>query len=257
MATAKHIVLVHGNFVNNVAWAQWKARYESRGYIVHTPANPGHGGNPADLRARVDPALGDTGFVEVYQNIERLLETLPERPLVVGHSMAGVVAMKLAEAGKVAAAVSVNGAPPKNVFPVPMKTLKTVLPSFGFFSSGKTWLGPQSWYENAFFNTLPESERDAAYRANIVPESFKVNRDLILNSFAKVDFRSPHAPLLFIGGGSDNLFPARFTERIAGKYRDPNSRVDVKVFDERSHFTCGEPGWEQVADHILDWYERI
>jgi len=63
--------------------------------------------------------------------------------------------------------------------------------------------------------------------------------------------------LLFIAGGSDHIFPITLTQKIAGKYSDANSRTDVKVFEGKSHFICGEPGWEQVADYALDWYEKL
>lgn len=69
--------------------------------------------------------------------------------------------------------------------------------------------------------------------------------------------KKPHVPILFIGGGSDNIFPPVLTKTIAGKYRDPNSKVDIKIFEGKSHFICGEEGWESVADYILDWYEKV
>lgn len=62
--------------------------------------------------------------------------------------------------------------------------------------------------------------------------------------------------MLFLGGTADHIFPAKFIRRIASRYRDETSRVDVKIYEGRSHFTCGEPGWEQVADDILHWYEN-
>lgn len=254
---SRHIVLVHGNFVNNRAWSAWKERYEARGYTVHTPANPGHEGAPSELRASVHPDLADTGFVEVVENLERLIDTLPEKPLIVGHSMGGAAVMKLVERDKVVAGVSLHGAPPKNVFPAPFQTLRTVFPALGFFSLGKTWLGSPKWFNYAFFNTLNEEQQAAAYEAYAVPESYKINQSLLLNSFSRVDFKKPHAPLLFLGGTRDHIFPASLTRRIAGSYRDADSRVDVKIYDGRSHFTAGEPGWEQVADDILDWYESL
>ncbi len=129
---------------------------------------------------------------------------------------------------------------------------KTVFPSFLLFSSKKYWLGSPKWFNYAFFNTLPESEREEAYKKYIVPESKKIAWDGLTNSFAKVDFRKPHVPLLFIGGGSDNIFPASFTKKIAGKYKEP---ADVKIFEGKSHFICGEPGWGKVADYALNWYK--
>src|SRR4030095_9344039 len=200
MAKSKTIVLIHGNFVNNISWTDWKRYYEQKGYIVHAPANPGHDGNPADLRKNVHPDLTKTGFTDVVNNIARLIDSLAEKPLVIGHSMAGMATLKLVEMGKAAAGVSVDGAPPKNVFP-PFSTIRTVLPAFGFFSGKSYFMGSHEWYNKAFFNTLPEAERLKAFEAIAVPESYKVSRQLVLDSFSNIDFKKPHVPLLFIGGG--------------------------------------------------------
>jgi hypothetical protein len=32
--------------------------------------------------------------------------------------------------------------------------------------------------------------------------------------------------------------------------------VDYKEFPGRPHFIAGAPGWEEVADHALDWAIR-
>ncbi len=256
MIKPKSIVLIHGNFVNNTSWKDWKRRYEQNGYTVYTPANPGHEGTPADLRNKVHPDLIKTGFIDVVNNIVQLIDKLPEKPLIVGHSMAGMAAMKLLEMGKAFAAVSIDGAPPKNVFP-PFTTLKSAFPAFGFFSTKEYFMGSRGWYDKCFFNTLTEGERAHAFESFAVPESYKVSRQLVLNSFSNIDFNKPHEPILFIGGGKDNIFPPSLTKNIANRYKDKNSRVDLKIFEGKSHFICGEPGWENVADYILDWYGKL
>src|ERR671926_250738 len=68
--------------------------------------------------------------------------------------------------------------------------------------------------------------------------------------------KKPHEPLLFIGGENDHIFPPNLTRKIANKYKDANSKVDLKIFKGKSHFICGEEGWEKVADYILEWYEK-
>lgn len=117
-------------------------------------------------------------------------------------------------------------------------------------------MGSRKWYDYAFFNTLPPAEKEKAFEKLAVPESYKVSRQLVLNSFSNIDFEKPHAPILFVGGGSDHIFPSNLTQTIASRYKDANSRVAVKIFENKSHFICGEPGWEKVADYILDWYEN-
>ena len=170
--------------------------------------------------------------------------------------MAGLATQKLVELGKASAAVSINGAPPKNVFP-PFSTIKTVLPAFGYLSSTKYFMGSRAWYDYAFFNTLPQSERNAAFEKIAVPESYKVSRETLMHPFSKVDFGKAHVPLLFIGGGKDNIFPPQLTKNIAGRYSDTQSRIDLKIFDDKSHYICGEQGWEEVATYILNWYETL
>ncbi len=118
-------------------------------------------------------------------------------------------------------------------------------------------MGSRDWYNRAFFNTLPESERQAAFDRVAVPESFKVSRETLFNPFSNAEFNKPHVPLLFIGGGKDTIFPPSLTKKIAGRYTDKNSRVDIKIFEGKSHFICGESGWKAVADYIIDWYEKL
>jgi hypothetical protein len=93
--------------------------------------------------------------------------------------MAGMAVMKLVELGRASAGVSIDGAPPKNVFP-PFQTLKTVLPAFGFFSFSKYFMGSRKWYNEAFFNTNPGMQKRKNH-LNSLPyrKSYKVSRQLV------------------------------------------------------------------------------
>lgn len=256
MKTSKTIVLIHGLFVNNTSWTNWKTYFENQGYTVHTPANPGHEGNPSDLRKNVHTDLTKTGFEDVVTNIVKLIDTLPEKPIVIGHSLAGLVVQKLIELDKAVAGISIDGAPPKNVF-APWQTIKTVLPVVNPFKGGSAYMGTREWYHKAFFNNYTRTESDLFYNEIAVPESRKIARDTLLKSFAKIDFKKAHNPLLFIGGENDTIFPATFTKKIAGSYKDKNSTVDFKSFPGRSHFITGEKGWEEVAGYVLNWIENV
>ncbi len=251
MTHSNTIVFIHGLFVNNTSWAEWKSYFEARGYTCYTPANPYHEGNPADLRANINPALNSVGFEDVVMNIAAFIDTLPEKPIVIGHSLAGLVVQKLIEMDKAIAGVSIDGAPPKNIF-APFQTIKTVFPVVNFFRFS-AFMGSKEWYHNAFFNNLSREESDKEFEKIAVPESRTIARDTLLKSFANVDLKKPHNPLLFIGGENDNIFPASFTKKIAGSYKDANSITDFKSFANRSHYICGEKGWQEVADYVLNW----
>jgi pimeloyl-ACP methyl ester carboxylesterase len=188
-------------------------------------------------------------------NIVKLIDTLPEKPIVIGHSLAGLVVQKLIEMDKAVAGVSIDGAPPKNIF-APFQTIKTVFPVVNFFRFS-AFMGSKEWYHNAFFNNMTREESDKEFEKIAVPESRTIARDTLLKSFANIDLKKSHNPILFIGGENDNIFPASFTKKIAGSYKDDNSITDFKSFANRSHYICGEKGWQEVADYVLNWLTKI
>jgi len=114
---SKTIVLVHGLFVNNKSWAAWKTFFEAKGYTVYTPANPSHEGDPTALRTNIDPNLTKVNFVDVVNNLVKFIDTLPEKPILIGHSLGGLTVQKLMDLGKGEAGVMIDGAPPMGVIP--------------------------------------------------------------------------------------------------------------------------------------------
>jgi pimeloyl-ACP methyl ester carboxylesterase len=76
---------------------------------------------------------------------------------------------------------------------------------------------------------------------------------LFIHGSARVDFAATKAPLLFLTGTHDHLTPVAMVRRNARKYTAGQGGVDYREFDGRSHYICGEPGWEEVADAALEW----
>jgi hypothetical protein len=58
-------------------------------------------------------------------------------------------------------------------------------------------------------------------------------------------------PLRFIAGGRDHLMPPAINHSNAKQYAESRARTDFKEFPDRSPFTLGQPGWEEVADYAL------
>jgi dienelactone hydrolase len=109
-------------------------------------------------------------------------------------------------------------------------------------------------------NTLDEDASQAAYDRYAAPTPAKI---LFQGGFAAV---TPHAsttfnfadddraPLLFISGGSDHILPTVLQDHNYKKNAKHSTAIAAhKVFPGRDHYTCGEPGWEAVADFALDW----
>ena len=46
------------------------------------------------------------------------------------------------------------------------------------------------------------------------------------------------------------------TKAIYEKQKQAASATEFKLYPERCHWTCAEPGWEEVADFALEWAVR-
>jgi alpha-beta hydrolase superfamily lysophospholipase len=87
-----------------------------------------------------------------------------------------------------------------------------------------------------------------------VPTPGKVYWDGIVNPPGKLRWDNPNrAPLLLIGGGKDLIADASMTKAIYEKQKAAPSKTELKIYPDRSHWTCMDPGWEEVADYALDW----
>jgi len=256
MAKSKTIVFTHGLFVNPKSWNNWKDYFESKGYTCYTPANPYHEGNTEDLRKNIHPNLGEVGFEEVVMNVAKLIDTLSEKPIVIGHSLGGLTIMKLVELNKAIAGISIDGAAPKNIIP-PFQTVKTMFPVINFLKGNSVFKPNKKWFHYAFGNTLTRAESDKVFDEIAVPESRNIPRHTLYKSFANVDLKKSHNPLLFIGGEKDNIIPPSLTKKIAASYKDKNSISDCKIFAGRSHYICGQADWQEVADYVLNWIEKL
>ena len=88
---SRTIVFIHGLFVNPKSWTNWKSYFETKGYTCYSPANPYHEGEPKELRGNINPQLAHVNFEDVVNNCLKLIDSLTEKPIVIGHSLAGLV----------------------------------------------------------------------------------------------------------------------------------------------------------------------
>lgn len=253
---SKTIVFIHGLFMNNHTWDEWKAFFESKGYTCYAPAHPKHEGEPAALRANPPQGLEEVQFQDWITNLEKLIEGLDEKPILIGHSFGGLTAQKLVEAGKAEAAILISSAPPKGVSTFKGSFLKANNPVISPFK-GNSIYNPEEekykkWFHFAIANTQSKEQSDRLFEEFAVPESRQTPR-ATLKKIAKIDTQKPHVPMLFVGGLEDIIVPNVLLRKTVKKYSDKKSIVDTKYFEGKDHFICGSPGWEEVAEYCLAW----
>ena len=103
---------------------------------------------------------------------------------------------------------------------------------------------------------MTRDESDQGFEQYVVPESRRVPQS-ILTPQGKIDFKKAHAPLLLIGGDSDNLIPLKLVKRNVKAYQKSQGMVDFLAFENRAHFLCNQQGWEEIAGASFDWISKL
>jgi pimeloyl-ACP methyl ester carboxylesterase len=260
--TPDTIVLIHGLWMTPRSWEKWVEHYEGKGYRVLTPAYPG-------LEVEVEALKEDPSPIEaltvpaIVEHLEGVIGELDRPPIIMGHSMGGLLTQILLDRGHGAAGVAIDSVPAEGIKVVPVSQIRTLFPILSNLADRHKAVGftPEQFH-HAFANTLSEEESQAVYERYYIPAPGNLVWGGVLANFTPghqdvyVNFKNEdRAPLLFIAGGEDNLMPPAVNESNVKHYRHTKSITDYKEFEGRSHYTVGQDGWEEVADYALEWAE--
>ena len=246
------VLFIHGAFCGPWSLQGLQQKFEGRGYACQAPALRFHDG------VRPPPALGETGLADYAADLEEEISVLGTAPILVGHSMGGLLAQQLAARTPVAALSLLApsapwGIPPTTLFEIGAAQAMHLHPGY--------WnmvLEPSRDVALAHsLDKLPRHMRDDVLE-RLVPESGRatfeiMNWGLDMNRASEVDPDSVTAPLLFLTGSDDRINPPSTVARIAALYRD---RATHEVLDGMGHWLIGEPGWERLSLRSLEWLAR-
>ncbi len=128
--STKTVLFVHGNFVNYQCWDKWVHRYEVRGYKCIAVPYPGRD-KPVDglRKAHPDPRLAQLGIDEVLDLHVRTIRGLSEQPIIIGHSLGGLLTQLLVNRGLGAAAIAIDSVPPQGILSFKWSFIKSTMPT--------------------------------------------------------------------------------------------------------------------------------
>lgn len=245
-------LLVHGAWVNSRCWGPLRARLEDRGIECIAPDWPYKDREVEALRERPDPRLATLGIDELVEHYARHVRACPEPPLLVGHSLGGLVVQMLLDRDLGRGAVALCPAPPRGILPLQPSVLRTSLP---MLSRPRGWRRLMhmrfSDWQWGFVAPLPPEEQQASFERFVVPESGRIWFQLALslaNGLAGVSFRaSERAPLLLVAGTADRVTPCSMVRANHRAYRSPTEYLELPG---RPHWVLGEHDAVGLAERI-------
>jgi pimeloyl-ACP methyl ester carboxylesterase len=250
---ARLAVLIHGMWGTPGVWRNWRLSLEARGWQTMAPALRHHDAPPLSPPA----ALGTTSLNDYIADLEAQIRTLPEKPVVIGHSMGGLIALLLCARGLARAGVLLTPAPPSSVFAIRTSNL------LAFARIQTNW----GWWRKPHRATLAEAlsstfntmdPKDAApLHETFVHESGRALFEIALpwldrTRAATVDPETVTVPLLFVAAEKDKLTPPGVVRRAAAHFGKVST---YREYPGQAHWVLGQPGWQDVATDAAAWLE--
>jgi pimeloyl-ACP methyl ester carboxylesterase len=262
LGTTKTIVFIHGLYVTPLCWENWKTEFESKGYKVFAPSYPFIDADPSSLRKRhPDPKLASLDFKQLLQHYRDFIKTLPEKPILIGHSMGGLISQILLNEGIVTGAIAIDSVPPYGIvseFSAPrhgLSFMRSAWPIISpFASDNEPIYMDETVFKTFFANRLEESKFFSEYQKHIVPASRRVPRGSLTEA-SKIDFSKKRGPLLLISGEDDKVVPPSVVRLNFKEYNKEVGLSEYKEFPGRSHFIIAEKGWQELVEFSLKWID--
>ena len=262
MATTTPVVFVHGLLLHATGWTDWLDMFKSAGYDPVAPGYPGDGASVQETRSHPERLAG-LGIEDLTAAYTKTIAALPEKPIVIGHSLGGLIAQKLLAQGTAAAAIAITPGQIKGVLRVPLVQLRaasSLLSRPGNRRRAVSLNAKQFRY--GFGNALSAAESQDLFERWTIPSpgrpAFEVaTSNLLRTSPAAVDTRlDDRGPLLLIAGGSDRSVPPAVVKAAHNLYARSSAITDYHAFPGRGHSIVLDHGWHDVADYSLNWLNR-
>ena len=251
------ILMIHGVGCTGAAWDTFARVFRGQGHACSAPTLAADqrlpAGPPSSL---VDVTLQD--YVDEAKGwAQAMAATHGRRPVVIGHSMGGLIAQKLAEADLAAAAVLVTPAGPAQVVVRPTPAQAFTFANIIFASRPRTkvhkiWRTGFRW---GVLNRTPAARHaaiydQAVYDSGLVYAALSGPMSDPLRAAAGVERARVTVPILTLGAGADRTTPVAGVRLVADYYAGVGT---YREYAGHGHWIIDEPGAEQVAADIAAW----
>jgi non-heme chloroperoxidase len=248
------VVMIHGAFCGGWAFEHWRDMFVARGFDVHLPTLRYH-----DCGRHAPKELGTTSLLDYADDLETLLGKIGKPAFLIGHSMGGLLAQMLAARRDVRGVACLAPSAPYGILP---STPFEIASAQALYMAGEFWnkpLNPERWIAIAnALDMLDEAERERVF-AQFVPESGLATFEIMqwaldARHASSVDAAKVKCPVLCLVGARDRINPPGTARSIARRYRALGTCEELVG---HSHWLIGEPGWENIAERVLEFFETI
>jgi len=239
------ILFVHGSYCSAHIWEPYFMPYFSeKGYGCHALSLRGHG--------QSDGMLSWASLADYCEDVVQAIGTLDEPPVLIGHSMGGLIIQHLLAQHRPRAAVLLASVPPSGLGSSAMHmsmSAPDILWQLGLLQS----LGPEAVSAEVMGRAMlsPGSKCDGIL-AYLQRESPRVAAELLAPSQPTPVRGEGKPPVLVLGGDADMFLPVSAFRETATFFE-----AELEILHGAPHGLMLDEAWrKKAADETLSFLER-
>jgi pimeloyl-ACP methyl ester carboxylesterase len=252
MSEASHVVLIHGNWSRGEQLAAARAAFEERGFTAHTPTLRYHE-LPIHEGAMKVASLSLRDYTD---DLVAFVNSLESPPLLVGHSMGGLLAQLVAALTRHTGLVAACPAPASGITGSSTQANRRM--SRPYFLRLRPWGKPiypptleqlRQWVANT---QTEDTAREI--HAGLVCDSGRAQCEMLLamlklSKATVVNAAAVKTPVLVVGGDCDLIVPAEVLRQTAAQYQ----HADIVQMAGADHMVFSGESLPITMGHLDDW----
>lgn len=246
------ILFVHGAFCAAWIWDEYFLPFfAEHGHHTYAVSLRGHG-KSEDHNNLTWLCMSDYVF-DVAQTVDDIIAEHGKAPIVVGHSMGGMVVQKYMQKSipnDIPAMILMASVPPGGIMysasHMAMNETKLFM-EINFLQAFGIENAPLESFRKGLFSDKIPPEKEALYYEKMQPESQRINIDMMMPNMHMNDFADA-PPVLVIGAGHDAFVSASHIKQTTKFFH-----AESKIFEDSAHAMMLDNNWQNVAKYIADW----
>jgi pimeloyl-ACP methyl ester carboxylesterase len=237
------IMFAHGAWHGAWCWQDnFLPYFTSKGYDVYAVSYRDHGGSEKTGKLRW------AGINHYVDDLAQAVGELDKTPILVGHSMGGLVVQKYLEKNQVPAAVLLAPVPTGGVL---MTTFRIASRHPLIFAKSLATMrlypivSTPALVREDFFSEDVAPDDLSRYCSLMQDESFRGFLDMLVFCLPKP--KKVKSPIMVLGAERDTIFSCKQMEKTAAAYGAKLTMYPM------AHDMMLEVGWQDVADEIVNW----
>ena len=257
MKTLAPVILIHGMWATPDSLIDLRTEFEVQGYRVFTPRLPFHLPRN-EMNDTTRNQLRLSGIDDYVESVSQLMASLPQRPILVGHSLGGLLAQLVAAKHPCEKLILISSAAPAGINSWTWSVAKTFGHNLFRFPLWRSIINLK--LKNIRYGVAnsqtPQVQNHIAQQVTL--ESGRVSWQVAMwflykNPKTWVNTRNINCPVLVLGGTQDKITPIGVQHKIAKKYGHKATLSEIK---NACHWTIGGTFFPEISQTIFNWINK-